>query len=161
MKSKIILVFIFLFILNATHSAFGNDFIGYRHEGVRFGEKLPNGAQDLGGSLLSDERYGVTRFKKNKKYMLWFEKIISRNKAGVPRWEVRDVLQFEKLDKNHEFFYSYSSPCRLNGEYNLDLIVMAKTSPRSKRKTILKAWLADVSTERFKSVSIKNVSCKS
>lgn len=160
MKSKITFIFLFLLILNATDSAFGNDLIGYRHEGVRFGEKLPNGAQDQGGSLLSDERYGVTRFKKDKKYMLWFEKIISRNKAGVPRWEVRDVLKFEKLSRNQEFFYSYYSPCVMNGEYNPDLIVMAQTSPRSKRKTVLKAWIADVSTEKFRAVSIKKVSCK-
>lgn len=160
MKSKITHVFLFLLILSVSHSVFGNDLVGYRHEGVRFGEKLPNGAQDQGGGLLSDERYGVTRFKKEKKYMLWFEKIISRNKAGVPRWEVRDVLKFEKLGRNQEFLFSYSSPCRLNGQYNLDLIVLAQTLPRSKKSTPLKAWIADVSAEKFRSISIKNVSCR-
>lgn len=160
MKSKFIHIFLFLLILNIPHSIFGNDLIGYRHEGVRFGEKLPNGAQDLGGGLLSDERYGVTRFKKNREYMLWFEKIVGRNKSGVPRWEVRDVLRVGKPDKNQEFFFSYSSPCRLNGKPDLDLIVLAKTSPRSKKSVPLKAWLADVSAEKFKSISVKNVSCR-
>jgi len=160
MKSKLIHIFLFLLILNIPHSIFGNDFIGYRHEGVRFGEKLPNGAQDLGGGLLSDERYGVTRFRKGAEYMLWLEKIVSRNKSGVPKWEVRDVLKIEKPGKNQEFLFSYSSPCRLNGQPNLDLIVMAKTLPRSKKSVPVKAWLADVSAEKFKNISVKNVSCQ-
>ena len=133
MKSKIVHIFLFLLIVNVPHKIFGNDLIGYRHEGVRFGEKLPNGAQDLGGGLLSDDRYGVTRFKKGKEYMLWFEKIVSRNKAGIPRWEVRDVLKFDKIGKNEEFLFSYTSPCLLKGQANLDLIVLAKTSPLSKK----------------------------
>ena len=159
MQSKLVHIFLFLLILNVPLSIPANDLIGYRHEGVRFGEKLPNGAQDLGGGLLSDDGYGVTRFKKNKQYMLWLEKIISRNKSGVPRWEVRDVLKFGKLEKNQQFLFSYSSPCLLNGQSNLDLIVLAKTSPRSKRSVPLKAWLADVSAEKFRSISVKKVSC--
>lgn len=160
MKSKLVHIFLFLLVLNIPHNIFGNDLIGYRHEGVRFGEKLPNGAQDLGGGLLSDDRYGVTRFKKDKQYMLWLEKIVSRNRAGVPKWEVRDVLKIEKMEKNQEFLFSYSSPCRLNGQSNLNLIVLVKTSPHSKKSIPVKAWIADVSAEKFKSIAIKNVSCK-
>lgn len=134
--------------------------IGYRHRGVRFGEKLPNGAQDQGGGLLSDEDYGVTRFKTEKSYMLWLEKIIDRSEEGVPMWEVLDVLEFDELEKNQEFLFSYSSPCRLKGEENLDLIVLAESSPKTKKYQPLKAWLAEIETEKFRSIPTDGVACE-
>jgi hypothetical protein len=160
MKSQFACFVLSFLIFSLPLTVAARDFVGYRHEGVRYGERLPNGAQDFGGGLLSDEDYGVTRFKKGDVYMLWFEKIISRNRAGVPRWEVRDVLTFEKLPKNQEFLFSYSSPCRLNKRENLDLIVLAKVSTRARSYIPLKAWIADVGTEKFKSVSVKAISCR-
>lgn len=138
----------------------GSEYVGYRHKGVRYGEKLPNGAKDLGGGLLSDEDYGVTRFVKGEKYMLWLEKIIDRDAEGVPEWEVKDVLIFKKPNKNQQFFFSYSSPCTENGEGNLDLIVLAELEPRRKTYKILQAWRADVERERFEAVSTKAVFCR-
>jgi len=76
------------------------EFVGYRHKGVLYGQTLPNGVKDLGGGLLSNENYGVTRFSKGKKYMLWLEKIVERNAKGEPSWEVKDVLTFPNLKKN-------------------------------------------------------------
>ena len=148
--------------LAATVAAFdeARQFVGYRHEGVKRGERLPNGAKDLGGGLLSDEDYGVTRFKKGKNYMLWLERIVDRNETGVPSWEVRDVLSFGKLKKNQEFLFSYSSPCWENNEENLDLIVLAESAPKPKSYKVLKAWRADVEREKFQSVSIKGIVCR-
>lgn len=138
----------------------GEQFVGYRHKGVARGEKLPNGALDLGGGLLSDEDYGVARFAKGKKFMLWLEKIVGRDESGVPDWEVRDALVFDKPGKNQKFLFSYSSPCTENGTENLDLIVMAQSEPKKRRYKILKAWHADVETEKFEAVSIQNIVCK-
>jgi len=160
MKFKIIRIFLFLLLLSVPLGVWGSDYIGYRHEGVRFGEKLPNGAQDLGGGLISDEDYGVTRFKKGDVYMLWFERIISRNKEGVPRWEVLDVLSFKGLKRNQQFLFSYSSPCRLRGKENLDLIVQAEVSPRTKKYIPVKAWLANIETGTFRIIQVTGISCR-
>lgn len=160
MKFKIIRICLFLLLLSVPLSVLGSDYIGYRHEGVRFGEKLPNGVQDLGGGLISDEDYGVTRFRKGDVYMLWLERIISRNKAGVPRWEVLDVLSFKGLKRNRQFLFSYSSPCRLSGKENLDLIVLAETSSRTKKSMPVKAWMADINTGKFKAISITGIACR-
>ena len=165
MKSKSLPVIIFIVVFVAAFSAFAvaasdKELIGYRHEGVRRGEKLPNGATDLGGGLLSDEDYGVSRFKKGEKYMLWLEKIVERNEAGVPKWEVKDVLSFNKLYKNRKFLFSYSSPCKQNGRENIDLIVLAESAPKTKSYKVLKAWRADVEREKFQSVSIKGIVCR-
>ena len=138
----------------------GSEYVGYRHKGVSYGEKLPNGARDLGGGLLSDEDYGVTRFVKGDKYMLWLEKIIDRDAEGVPEWEVKDVLIFKKPNKNQQFFFSYSSPCTENGRENLDLIVLAELEPRRQTYKILRAWRANVEHERFETVSTKAVVCR-
>ncbi len=135
-------------------------FVGYRHEGVKRGERLPNGAKDLGGGLLSNEDYGVTRFKKGKNYMLWLERIVERNEAGVPRWAVLDVLSFGGLKKNQKFLFSYSSPCRENEMENLDLIVLAELDPKTKTYKVLKAWQANVEKEKFESVSIEKIVCR-
>ncbi len=138
---------------------FGDEFIGYRHKGVLRGETLPNGARDLGGGLLSNEDYGITRFVKGQKYMLWFEKVIDRNSEGVPLWEVKDVLTFGKPKKNEELFFSYSSPCRQNRKVNLDLIVQAERVPRKKSYKVINAWRANVKKERFEKVSTKGIVC--
>jgi hypothetical protein len=138
----------------------GESLIGYRHKGVTRGEKLPNGAQDLGGGLLSDDDYGVSRFLMGGKFMLWFEKIVDRDEAGVPDWEVKDVLVFDKLKKNQVFLYSYSSPCVIGGEEDLDLIVLAETSAKKRRSKVVKAWRANLAAEKFEEVSTDAVTCQ-
>ncbi|HEX8289172.1 MAG TPA: hypothetical protein VF556_14320 [Pyrinomonadaceae bacterium] len=138
----------------------GDEFIGYRHRGVARGEKLPNGVRDLGGGLLSDDNYDVTRFEKGNKFMLWFEKIIESDREGVPVWEVIDVLMFDRLKKNQKFMFSYSSTCTENSEENLDLIVLAETSPRKRNYKILRAWRANVEREKFEEVSTEAIRCR-
>ena len=164
MRKNVLLTVAFLLISGFAVSTLavplGDEFIGYRHKGVVRGETLPNGARDLGGGMLSDD-YGVTRFVKGKKYMLWFEKVIDRNSEGVPLWEVKDVLTFEKLKKSQEFLFSYSSPCLQNRKVNLDLIVMAERIPRRKSYKILKAWHANVKNESFVEAPIKGIVCSS
>jgi hypothetical protein len=134
-------------------------YVGYTHKGVVFGETLPNGLKDAGGGLLSDENYGVSRFTKGKSSMLWLEKITSRDDEGVPDWEVRDVLTFDKLKRNQQFLFSYSSPCTLKGKQKLDLIVMARVSGKKKGYQVLKAWQVDLKSEKFKALSTKNIRC--
>ncbi len=135
------------------------EFIGYRHKGVLYGETLPNGAKDLGGGLLSNSNYGVSRFTKGKKYMLWLEKITARDRKGVPSWEVKDVLMFDDLKKNREVRFSYSSGCAQNGRENLDLIVMTERTTKNALK-VIRAWRANVKKERFEKVSDKGIVCK-
>lgn len=150
-------VILLLFLLSAT--TFGQNYIGYKHKGVVYGETLPNGAKDLGGGLLSDEDYGVSRFSKGKKFMLWLEKISSRDDEGVPDWEVKDVLNFGKLKKNQELLFSFSSPCTQNGEENLEMIVLAETFKKKKSYKILKAWQVNLDEEKFEKLSTKEIRC--
>jgi hypothetical protein len=159
MKLKILLLLTFLtFALGV--AAQKKDFIGYKHKGVVVGETLPNGMKDLGGGLLSDENYGVSRFSKGKKHYLWLEKITARNTEGVPNWIVKDYLEFDALKKNQEFLFSYSSTCTTGGNENLDTIVLVEHQPKAKKYKVLKAWKANIAKEKFEKISTQGIECK-
>jgi hypothetical protein len=156
MKLKLLLLSVLALSLSV--SAQKKEFIGYEHRGVIYGETLPNGARDLGGGLLSDENYGVSRFSKGNKQMLWLEKITERDAKGVPKWIVKDVLEFDFLRENQEFLFSYSSTCTQNGKENLDIIVLAELQ-KNKTYKVLEAWRANARREKFEKVSTKGIKC--
>lgn len=158
MKFKIIL-FLLLSVIPVFANPQKKNYIGYKHKGVVYGATLPNGARDLGGGLLSNDKYGVTRFKKGLKDMLWLEKIGDRDEKGVPTWYVKDVLMFDALKKNQEFLMSYSSSCSESGRANLDLIVLAELSGNRKAYKVLSAWKVDLKKEKFVKTETKNISC--
>lgn len=159
MKLKLFLVLLLLAFPTLV-VAQKSDYVGYRHKGVKYGETLSNGAKDLGGGLLSNENYGVTRFSKGSKYMLWLEKITDRDRKGVPSWEVKNVLIFDRLKRNQDFMFSYSSSCLQNGRENIDMIVMTEFSPQNKVYKILKAWRANAGKEKFEKLSTKGIRCE-
>jgi len=158
---KIYLLILLTFLaLTLNISAQKKDFVGFKHKGVVVGESLSNGAKDLGGGLLSNENYGVTRYAKGKKHYLWLEKITGRDRDGVPNWIVKDVLEFDALKKNQEFLFSYSSTCTTGGRENLDTIVLAELNAKTKKYKILKAFKANTAKERFEKLSTKGIQCK-
>jgi hypothetical protein len=159
MKIKSIL-FLLLLAIPVFAGSQKKAYIGYRHKGVLYGATLPNGVKDLGGGLLSNENLGITRYTKGGNDMLWLEKILSRDSSGVPTWQVKDVLMFDKLRKNQELLFSYSSTCTQNGRENLDLIVLAELADNKKSYKILKAWNANVKNEKFKVISKSGIKCE-
>ena len=159
MKLNLFLILTFLSVALDVSAQKATDFVGFKHTGVVYGEKLSNGAKDLGGGLLSNENFGVSRFSKGAKEFLWLEKIVGRNTKGVPDWIVKDVLDFDKLKKNQEFLFSYSSTCTTNGRENLDTIVLAELKTKPKKYKILKAWKANIAKEKFEKVSTKGIQC--
>ncbi len=150
-----------ILLLATTAAAFSqrNSYIGYRHKGVINGQILPNGVKSLGGGLTSNEKYGVSRYSKGKRYMLWLEEVASRDAKGIPTWIVKNVLTFDNLKKNQEFFFSYTSPCTQNGKSNLDLVVKAEFQPKTKTYKILDAWRANTRTMKFEKIDDKGIQC--
>jgi hypothetical protein len=158
MKFKLFILLTFLAsALNV--AAQETEFVGFKHRGVVVGETLPNGVKDLGGGLLSDENYGVSRFSKGKKHYLWLEKITERGSDGVPNWIVKDVLLFDALGKDQKFVFSYSSTCTTDGAESLDTIVLVEHKPKTKKYKILKAWKANVASEKFEKISTRGIQC--
>jgi len=160
MKLKLLFSIVLIAVAAANFAAQKREFVGYEYKGVVYGATLPNGAKDLGGGLLSDENYGVSRFSRGKNFMLWLEKINSRDADGIPSWAVKDVLIFSKPKKNREFLFSHSSGCRQMGEENLDLIVMAEFLPKTKTYKVINAWRANIAGEKFEKTSKKGIVCQ-
>lgn len=159
MKTKIIIILL-LAAFPALAISKNSEYIGYKHKGVLYGETLQNGVKDLGGGLTSNESYGVTRFTKGKTFMLWLEKITGRDSKGVPSWEVKDVLSFDNLKKNHSFMFSYSSSCKRFGKENLDMIVMTELLPKTKTYKVVKAWTTNIKKQKFEKISTNGIRCE-
>ena len=135
-------------------------YIGFKHRGALYDEVLSNGAKSLGGGLLTDNKFGVSRYTKNGKTMLWLEKIVERDAVGVPNWEVKDVLMFDNLKKNQTLQFSYSSGCKQHGKSNLDLIVKTSRIGNSKNHKIEDAWRANTKRGKFEKISLKGIRCE-
>lgn len=159
MKKSISIVILSL-VFSVAIFAQKSNYIGYKHKGAVLGETLSNGVKSVSGGLTSNNKLGVSRYTKGKKYMLWLEEVVSRDKDGVPTWIVRNVLSFDNLKKNQEFNFSYNSPCQLNGKDDVDLIVKTKFVPKTKTYKVLDAWKANTKTLKFEEIDKKKVQCK-
>lgn len=159
MKFRLSVLLIFLAI-PASIFAQKNTYIGYKYTGVTYNKSLPNGVRDLGGSLLEDDDYAVSHMKKGKTDMLWLAKITSRNKQGIPKWQVKDVLKLPKIKKDQEILQGFTFPCTINGEEDLNLIVLAEFLPKNKTYKVMKAWQANTQKNKIQAISTKGVSCE-
>lgn len=159
MKKIIIIAFLVLLFSAAAFSQ-KSKYIGFRHKGVTLGETLSNGVRSISGGLTSNNKLGVSRYTKGKKYMLWLEEIVERDADGVPTWTVRNVLSFDNLKKNQEFYFSYNSPCTLDGKENTDLIVKTEFQSKTKTYKVLDAWKANTKKLKFEEIDTKKVQCK-
>ena len=157
---KITSIAIFVLLFATVASAQKSKYIGYKHKGAVMGETLSNGVKSISGGLTSNEKLGISRYTKGKKYMLWLEEIVGRDANGVPTWIVRNVLTFDNLRKNQEFHFSYNSPCTLNKKENIDLIVKTEFLPKTKTYKVLEAWKANTKTLKFDEIKTRNVRCK-
>lgn len=155
-----VLILIALFVFPAFAINQKTKYIGYKHKGITYGQSLPNGVKSLDGGLLTNENYGVSRFSKGKLQMLWLEKITERDTFGVPDWVVKDVLTFSNLKRNQQLMFSYSSPCKLNGKKNTDLIVKVEFFAKNHTYKVLDAWKTDLKKEKFTEIPTKGIICK-
>lgn len=159
MKKFITIALLFL-VFSVAASAQRSKYVGYKHKGAIMGETLSNGVKSVSGGLTSNEKLGISRYTKGKKYMLWLEEIVGRDANGVPTWIVRNVLTFDNLKKNQEFHFSYNSLCTLNKKDNTDLIVKTEFQPKTKTYKVLEAWKANTKTLKFEEIDTKKVQCK-
>ena len=157
---KITPIALLVLLFSIAASAQNSKYVGYKHKGATLGETLSNGVKSISGGLTSNNKLGVSRYTKGKKYMLWLEEVVSRDANGIPTWVVRNVLSFDNLKKNQEFQFSYNSPCKLNGKDDVDLIVKTEFLPKTKTYKILEAWKANTKTLKFEEIDTKKVQCK-
>jgi hypothetical protein len=166
MRKLIFLVFIFTFSPALVFCQVNEKirYIGLKYEGVLLNEVLPNGIKSLGGGLITDTKdrieFGISRFSKGKKQMLWLDKLLGRNERGIPTWEVQDVLFFSKLKSNQTLHFAAASACLRNGKPDNQLIVLADLKKKPKTYNVRKAWRVNLTKEIFESIATKGIKCE-
>jgi len=144
-------------------SAQRSEYIGYKYKPVLMDQLLPNGVKDMGGAIVSEYDaspvFGVGRFSKGTTQMLWLEKSTAEDAEGVKEWIVLDVLTFPSFGKNQSLMLG-EGECQVNNKIVKGLIVFANFLPRKKTYSVIKAWKANLKTERFVTTSTKGVKCE-
>ncbi len=140
-------------------------YVNYKYKGVNPESRLPNGVKHFGGALIgnidADPVYGISTVAKGKTNMLWLEVSTGHNSTGVTGWKVRDVLAFPGMTKSDYLFFSNDPAiaCRRQGRDVPDLVGVGKINRRRGIFRPTKLWVADVKTEKFKSIPIAGVKC--
>lgn len=136
--------------------------------GLRYQED-PQELKYMGGWLIDGKDHGVRHMVSSNcqeppcpqgtLQMLWLQKIISYNSAGIPLWEVLDAIalpnNYDK-DKINNIFIA----CEINRKLDPELVVIAKYEQDKEYITqIIKAWRANRSIKKFQEIPPQNIRC--
>jgi hypothetical protein len=132
-----------------------------KYIGLRHGSSLPDNLKDIGGALVSEvgdsKEYGIGEIHKGKVKMLWFERLTHRDDAGVPFWEVEDILVLPPVRKNQIVVYS---TCFLSNKPDREVVAIADYQPDVEFFTrVRRAWRANRKTAKFEEISFKGIKC--
>jgi hypothetical protein len=124
---------------------------------------FPAGVNNLGGWIIDigdngKFNFGVSHVRQGSKEMLWLERFVRRDSAGVATMRVIDVLELPAISKSQ----TLTSPrfCTQNGKKNRDLIAIVEATDKEYRTQIHRAWRANRSTGKFESTSTKGIVCE-
>ena len=168
MKSKIFIVVALLIAVNfaSGQTAKRSPYIGYKYKGVLVGRALPNGVKEMGGSLIGDMEadpvYEIATLEKGKTKMLWLNVSTAKDSTGVTGWKVLDVLSFPSLLKTDYLFF-YGDPgiqCTRSGKDIPNLVGLGRIYRKQAIFRPSKLWVADLTTKKFKSISISGIKCE-
>ncbi len=161
--------FIFIFTLgfsltNIRADSFLDGSGGTQFIGLQF-SKLPAGLEEGEPSGVFNDSVNVQNVKSRNADMLWLEKVIDHDSAGVPsRWEVVDAVLLPSLDKNEFLVMPGTSGCRFGGgksKPRKDLFGIAQSNSKEKDSVWLKtshAWEVNLKTLKLDS-PVANVEC--
>lgn len=141
-------------------------YIGYSYKGVVPDTTLPNGVKHLGGGLIgnidADPVYGISQVEKGKTKMLWLEISTGQNATGITGWLVKDVLVFTNLTKDTHISFAADPAilCQQNKKDVENLVAAGKILSKQGIFKPTRAWIANLKTEKFEEMSIKNLRCE-
>jgi len=114
---------------------------------------LPAGLSEGFGLIINDSNdYALSMVLNGESKMLWLEKLTGRDENGAAYWIVVDVLGLPKLDNNAILI---PDGCSLNGTPDSEIIVAARNG------SILMAWRANTTLDRFEAISTAGIRCDS
>lgn len=159
-------IFVVLILFPATlFSQSRSPYVGYKYEGVRPSNTLPNGVKHFGGSLVgdidADPVYGISQVQKAKTKMLWFEESTGQDAKGVTGWRVLDVLTFSSLARTRYIFFVGDPTilCQRAGK-DLENLVGEGRVFRSRGVFVpSNLWIPNLETKKFQKISTTGVKC--
>lgn len=133
-----------------------------KYIGLRYGPSSPSGVRILRSELVSGandvNENRISEVEAGGVKMIWLERLVSRDSAGLTSWEVKDVLTVPSLRKNQALVFSY---CSTGGQFDREIIAVADFQPSGRSYTrVSMAWRADRRAEKFKVISTGGVKCE-
>ena len=133
-----------------------------KYIGLRYGPSSPDGVRILrseqvsGANDVNENR--ISEVEAGGVKMIWLERLVNRDAAGLTSWEVKDVLVVPPIRKNQALVFSF---CSAGGQYDKEIIAVADFRPSERRyRRVSLAWRADRRTEKFKGISTGGVKCE-
>ena len=130
--------------------------------GLRY-RTLPDSLQNLGGWMIGaplsspEPEYVVSRVQQGNRQMLWLELILSRDSAGKPLFEVKDVLDLPSLKPTEQLASGW---CLVGGKRDPEVIAIAVSEDAEYWRQIGRAWRANRQTVRFEEIPPSNIVCE-
>ena len=134
-----------------------------RYVGLRYrGDSMPAGLKWVGGALVSDpykdaKDYKLTEVHRGRVRMLLFDSLTHRDAAGMPHWEVKDVLVLPRVPRNQLITYSL---CWLGGRLDREIAAVVEYTDTEYFTRVRRAWRANRATEKFEAIPTKGIKCE-
>ena len=90
--------------------------------------------------------------------MMWFDRFTHHDAAGMPNWEITDVLFLPPMRKNQLLFYV---DCLRSNKPDPELVVIADNVVRGGYYARVRhAWRANRQTEKFQQIPVTGIKCE-
>jgi hypothetical protein len=119
---------------------------------------------NMGGSAISDvyvePSYGIQRFQKQNtdEYLLFYDKIIGRDGSHAI-FLVLDILKTPVIKKSEKLMYG-KNVCKFNGNFDNEILAIAKDEEVHELANIVKAWRANTANGKFEEISVTGILCE-
>ncbi|MBC5767684.1 hypothetical protein [Ramlibacter albus] len=121
---------------------------------------IPADHEDLGGSMLriqADSEYAIAEVSSPRGRMWWLQKLISRDRAGKPSWEVVAVMPEPDIPRGH--VVAMAGLCERGGVEAPEVIAVVKGEQKARLRKIHRAWFVNVQTHKFEPYPTHGLTC--
>ena len=118
----------------------------------------------MGGVAISDvyvnPSFSIQIFQKQSTddYLLLFNKTIGRD-GNHAIFRVLDILNIPALKKSERLMHGMNV-CKMNGNFDHEIIAIAKDEEVRELTNIVKAWRANTVNEKYEEMSIAGITCE-
>lgn len=158
--------------LEARRCTFSENLVGSIYAGSCMGPLGPVGKtftffgtsySNLGGCAISDvyvePSYSIQRFQKQNtnEYLLFFDKAIGPQGSSI--FLVLDIFKTPSIKKSEKLMYGMNV-CKLKGNFDNEILAIAKDEEVQELVHIIKAWRANTVNGKFEEISVAGISCE-